>query len=172
VKTTVFEKDKFMSVLPGLIRYVEGLERGEYELTVKRHCKKRSLDANAYFWTLMNKLSVLFGFSSVQLYRELIKDVGGNYYIIPCRLDAAERFIQIWESNGLGWVCDDLQSSKLAGYTNIMCYYGSSQYDSAQMSRLIELAVRECRQQGIETATPEELSLLLEEWKGRPACKK
>ena len=62
MKTTVFEKDKFMSVLPELIRYVEGLERGEYELTVKRHCKKRSLDANAYFWTLMNKLSVLFGF--------------------------------------------------------------------------------------------------------------
>lgn len=163
-KQIVFTKESFMSVLPKLIRTVEGLDDKTYELTVKQHRNRRSLDANAYFWTLMNKLSVLFGFSSVQLYRELIKDVGGNYYIIPCRLEAKDRFIQIWESNGIGWVCDDLQSSKLKGYTNIMCYYGSSQYDSAQMSRLIQLAVQECKQHGIETASPEELSLLLEAW--------
>ena len=45
-----------------------------------------------------------------------------------------------------------------------MLYYGSSTYDSAQMSRLIDLVVQECQAQGIETKTPEELALLKEDW--------
>ena len=35
---------------------------------------------------------------------------------------------------------------------------GSSDYDTAQMSRLIEIIVEECKTQGIETLTPEELA--------------
>jgi hypothetical protein len=34
------------------------------------------------------------------------------------------------------------------------------------MSRLIEMMVQECKLQGIETMTPQELSLLLEGWNG------
>lgn len=46
-----------------------------------------------------------------------------------------------------------------------MNYYGSSVYDKAQMARLIDIVVDECKEQGIETMTPEELARLTEEWK-------
>jgi hypothetical protein len=46
-----------------------------------------------------------------------------------------------------------------------MCYYGSSYYDTAQMSRLIELAVQDCKELGIETRSEEEIASLLGEWK-------
>ena len=39
---------------------------------------------------------------------------------------------------------------------------GSSQYDTAQMSHLIDGLVSECREAGIETATPDELRHMLE----------
>ncbi len=58
----------------------------------------------------------------------------------------------------------DHGDSKIEGYVNVRSYYGSSQYDTAQMSRLIDLIVQECRQQGIETATPQELARYKEEW--------
>ena len=53
--------------------------------------------------------------------------------------------------------------SKIKGYTNTRCFYGSSVYDTAQMSRLIALIVEECKAAGVETMTPEELERLVEE---------
>ena len=49
-------------------------------------------------------------------------------------------------------------------YTHLDVYKRQSQYDTAQMSRLIDLIVQECRQQGIETATPQELARYKEAW--------
>ena len=41
---------------------------------------------------------------------------------------------------------------------------GSSDYDTAQMSRLIEIIIQECKAQGIETMTPRELDALVSRW--------
>lgn len=42
--------------------------------------------------------------------------------------------------------------------------HGSSTYDTAQMSRLIDLIVQDCREQGIETLPPDKLAGMMEEW--------
>ena len=76
-------------------------------------------------------------------------------------------YIRHWEHNGLGWIAQSLGESKLEGYVNVISYYGSSEYDTAQMSRLIDLLIAECREQGIETKTPAELAALMEEWEKR-----
>ena len=125
--------------------------------------QRRSLDANAYLWTLLGKLSAALHIPPEEIYREAIRDVGGNYEVTPIRDDALEKWRSIWQGNGLGWVCEEIGPSKLPGYTNVRNFFGSSTYDTAQMSRLIEIVVRECKAQGIETMTPEELASLLEE---------
>lgn len=140
-------------------------EGKKYQAELKEFRKKRSLDANAYFWTLCGSLSAKLGLSKENIYRQYIKDVGDNFTIVPIRNDAVDKWIKNWEEKGLGWVCEIIGDSKLEGYTNIITYYGSSTYDSAQMSRLISLVVDDCKEQGIETMTPQELSLLLEGWK-------
>ena len=81
---------------------------------------------------------------------------------MPVRDDALERWVQIWTSRGLGWVCEVMGPSKIKGYTNTRCFYGSSVYDTAQMSRLISIIVEECKAVGLETMTPEELGKLNE----------
>jgi hypothetical protein len=48
----------------------------------------------------------------------------------------AERFKAIWERRGLGWQCE-------------------------QLARLIDLIVQECKQQDIETATPDEINKMI-----------
>lgn len=135
-----------------------------YEADLKEHRKKRSLDANAYAWTLLGKLANKVGLPKEEVYREIIKDVGGNYEVLPIRNDAVDKWISNWSSKGIGWVCDILGESKLDGYTNVITYYGSSTYDSLQMSRLINLIQDECKQHGIDTMLPQELSLLMEGW--------
>lgn len=118
---------------------------------------KRSNDANAYFWELCGQLAEKIRIPPDDIYRFLIKGVGGNYEVVPIRNDAVDTWIRNWESRGIGWVCETTPS-KLPGYTNVFSYYGSSVYDTDQMSRLIELIINECKANGIETETPDRLS--------------
>ena len=138
-----------------------------YDLEVKEHRKKRSLDANAYAWVLINKLAEVMRIPPVDVYRQAIQDISGNSEILPIKEDAVEQFKQAWQHNGIGWLCRDMGKSKLPGYRNLMVYYGSSVYNSRQMSDLIDHLVQDCKALDIETMTPDKLSLLMEEWSGK-----
>lgn len=151
--------------LPQAKSFCESMkENKRYRAELKEHRGQRSNDANSYFWVLCGKLASAVGLPKEEVYRSLIKEIGDNFEILPIKNEAVEKWISNWESKGIGWVCDILGESKLNGYTNVITYYGSSTYDTKQMSALINLIVQECKEQGIETMTPQELSLLLEEW--------
>lgn len=138
-----------------------------YDLEVKEHRKKRSLDANAYAWVLINKLADVMRIPPTEVYRQAIQDISGNNEILPVREDAVEQFKLAWSHNGIGWMCRDMGKSKLPGYRNLMVYYGSSVYNSKQMSNLIDHLVQDCKALDIETLTPDKLSLLMEEWNAK-----
>lgn len=146
-------------------RFLATKKEKKYVADIKEYRERRSLDANAYMWVLVGKLSGKLGLPPEEIYRAAIRDVGDNYEVMPVRNDALERWQVIWQSNGLGWLCEEIGPSKLPGYTNVRNFYGSSAYDKAQMSRLIDNVVQDCRAQGIETLTPAELARLTEEWK-------
>lgn len=149
------------------VKFVGEMKRRRYTVEIKEYREKRSLDANAYAWQLIGKLAARLSqpgavITPEQVYREAIRDVGGNYEVIPVRDDALDRWREIWTGRGLGWVCEVIGKSKIEGYTNTRCFYGSSVYDKAQMSRLISIIVEECKAAGVETMTPAELASLLE----------
>lgn len=97
------------------------------------------------------------------MYSRAIKHVGGSYDIVCIRKDAADALMTRWAKKGLGWQSEKVPS-KVEGCVNLMLYYGSSAYDTRQMSQLIDIIVEECKELGIETKTPRELALLKEEW--------
>lgn len=146
-------------------RFCGEMKPKKYVAEIKEYREKRSLDANAYCWVLIGKLSAKLGVTPEQIYREAIRDVGDNYEVTPIRNDALDRWKEIWASNGIGWLCDEIGPSKIDGYTNVRNFYGSSAYDKSQMHRLIQIIVDECKTQGIDTLTPKELAALMEEWK-------
>lgn len=131
-------------------------------LELKKYKKKRSLDCNAYMWVLLQKLQESLNIPKEEIYKDAIKNIG-VYEVVPVKDIAVDRFIEAWKHNGIGWVCETTKS-KLEGFTNVIAYYGSSTYNSAEMSRLIDLIIQECKQLNIETLTPEQLSILKEEW--------
>ena len=140
------------------------IEQGKrYIADVKQFRKKRSLDANAYAWVLMDKLAEKTGIAKETIYRALVRDIGGNSTTICAQNKTVDKLRENWQANGLGWITDTLES-KIDGCTNVVLYYGSSTYDTAQMSRLINLLVQECEAQGIDTKTPAELAALMEEY--------
>ena len=145
---------------------LEQLEQGKlYDVEIKRHREKRSLDANAYCWVLIGKLAAKLHDTPENIYRQYVPDIGGNYTIVPVREDRLEHWEKIWCSGHLGRQVKDAGACRtLPGYHNILSYIGSSDYDTAQMSHLIDLIVADCKEQGIETLTPFELDALKERW--------
>lgn len=125
--------------------------------------QKRSLDANAYCWTLISRLSEKLNIPKSEIYRSAIKEIGGNSDTVCVQDKAVASLCDGWQRNGLGWQTDTMPS-KIDGCTNVVLYYGSSTYDTAQMSRLINNIVEECKLQGIETKSQEELDSLLGQW--------
>lgn len=135
----------------------------DYDVEIKEHREKRSLDANAYFWVLVDRLAEKTRIPKTDIYRSYIREIGGNHEMV-CVIDSAvDKLRRGWEHNGLGWQTDTTPS-KLPNCTTVILYYGSSTYNTRQMSHLIDMAVQDCREQGIETLPPEKLAGMMEEW--------
>ena len=133
-------------------------------LKVSKFKAKRSLDANAYAWVLIGKIAEKTKVPKNEVYREAIRGIGGNYEIVCVKEEAADSLRSGWERNGIGW-CTDILLSKLDGCTNVMLYYGSSTYDTEQMSRLISNLQQDSISLGIEVKTQAEIDSLLESWR-------
>lgn len=140
----------------------------EYEITINKRKNKRSLNASAYCWVLCQKIAEELsktGYTSKEdVYRKAIKDCS-HFSYVPVREDAIERYIQIWQGHGIGWIAEDAgECQSLKGYHNVMCYHGSSVYTTKEMARLIDCLTDECEQLGIKLEPSEYIRSLIEGW--------
>jgi hypothetical protein len=143
--------------------FILKLGRKLYDCSIKEHREKRSLDANAYAWVLIDKISKETNVHKTDVYREAIREVGGNTDIICVPEKSVDELCEGWGRGRLGWLTDRMPS-KLPGCVNVVLYYGSSTFDTQQMSRLIDGLVQDCRALGLETLPPDKLALLKEAW--------
>lgn len=138
--------------------------QGDYiSLEVKKWRKGRSLDANAYAWVLIDKLACALGLTKREVYRAAIREIGGVSETVCVPDRAVDRLCEGWEKKGWGWQAERCKS-KLVGCTNVILYFGSSTYDSRQMSALIDQLITECKAFGIETLPPEQLAGMVDRW--------
>ena len=139
------------------------LKEGAISLECKKWRNRRSLDANAYCWVLIDKIAQKTRQRPVDVYRHAIKEIPGNSTLVCVQDKAKDVLQQQWQAKGLGWQTEELPS-KIEGCTNIMLYYGSSVYNTTQMSLLIDSIVDEAKELGIETLTPYELEGMKAQW--------
>ena len=144
-----------------IVNWLDTQPDKEYE--IKEHRQRRSLDANGYLWVLISKIQQVLNIPKEVIYKDVIRDIG-VYEVVPIKNEAVNKFCEAWQKNGLGWITETTKS-KLDGYTNVLAYYGSSEYDTKEMSRLIEEVVQECRNLDIETKSDEEIKSLVGAWK-------
>lgn len=125
---------------------------------LKKKTKKRSLSANAYCWVLIGKIADKINATKEEVYRRAIHEAG-KWEVYTGAPQAMESLMRIWRKNGVGY-----QAEPLGDGTSCMLYYGSSEYDTKQMSKLIDWLVDEAEALGIDVRTPEERVRMLEEW--------
>ena len=132
-------------------------------IEVKKASGKRSKDANALCWVIIDKIAEKTGISKSEVYRHAIKEIGGVSTTVCVQDKAVDRLREGWEKNGIGWQTATLKS-RIDGCTNVILYYGSSVYDGQQMGRLIDSLVQEAEGLGIPTY-PEETERMKAQWK-------
>lgn len=142
----------------------EELREKDLDIDLKKHREKRSLNANAYLWQLLTKLSeVLDGETKESLYLDYVR-TKGPHKDFELTESEASTFRIAWEKLGTGWPTEQVDYSPDGERVVVRAYYGSSTYNTRQMSRLLDAVVQDCKEQGIETMTERELSLLKERW--------
>ena len=135
------------------------LAKAPVNVEIKKAANKRSKTANDFCWVLVDKIAEKMRIGKTEVYRNAIKEIGGVSETVCVQNKAVDRLRSGWEKNGIGWQTD-IMPSKLEGCTNVILYYGSSTYDTAQMSRLIELLIQEAETLGIPTLRDEAAELL------------
>jgi hypothetical protein len=142
---------------------LEELFNADVDVKISKHREKRSLDANSYFWVLLDQLAEKIGESKAEIYKSYIRNIGGVSDTICLKEKAVEDFCKGWQKNGLGWQTE-VVDSKLKGCKNVIVYYGSSTFDSAQFSRLLDMLIQDCNAVGVPTATEKEINQMIERW--------
>ncbi len=169
-----FSKDyKTNKVLVTLMLDTENIEEIEkisildkLSIIIKKFFKKRSLDANAYCWVLCDKIAKELSKEGTVITKENIYQDGilqiGTFEPMIIEERAFENFKRIWGKQGLGFLIQEV--SRKNKCIKVHCYYGSSTYDSKEMSLLINLLVELAKSLNIETKTDKEIKSLLEQW--------
>jgi hypothetical protein len=132
-------------------------------IEISKQKKKRSLDSNSYLWIICQKIAEVIHSTKELVYQKTIRDVG-QFEIIPIKDEAVERWIEVWNSKGLGWFAEVMEESKLKGYTKVISYYGSSVYSGSEMSVLLNEIVGQAKELKIETMPLAELEALKSSW--------
>ena len=149
------------------ISIVEQLKNeNKLNIEMKKWFKKRSLDANAYCWVLCDSIAKELSkdgtiITKEKVYQDAILQIG-SFEPFIVQESGFEKFKRIWENQGLGFMIQEV--SKKDKCIRVNCYYGSSTYDTKEMSLLINLLVDSAKTLGLETKTSEEINSLLESW--------
>ena len=143
---------------------LDGLTDTDLRVTMTKWRERRSKDANAYFHVLSDKLADAMRMSKAKMknyllyhYGQKCRDKDGNLVCIKTNADEDEL---IQRSDIHCWYIKDAPD----GTPMYVLLEHSRFFDTRQMSILIDGVVAECKGQGIETMTPDEIAKLKQEW--------
>lgn len=143
--------------LPADVNELKGCDA--LDITAKRHRKKRSLNANALMWKCLGDIAQVLLTDKWSVYLEMLKRYG-EYTYICIHPDAVEMMKRQWRE------CEEVGRLNINGHeaVELLCYYGSSTYDTKQFSRLLDGVISDMKEMGLETPSEEELRRSIEAW--------
>lgn len=149
-----FEADSVPSDLPDL-------RDQTLDITAKKHRNRRSKNANALLWSCIGKIATAVCADKWDIYLTMLKRYGEFTYVCV-KPNAVDMLKRQWRE------CEELGPIMVNGTPamQMLCYYGSSTYDTRQFTALLEGVFSEMQQMGIETPSEEEMRLSLEAWNG------
>lgn len=132
----------------------------ELSIQAKIHRNKRSLDSNAYAWVLMQKIAEATGLDKWDVYLNCLQRYSRAFTHVIVKPNAIDRLKELYR------VCIDLGEVTVNGKTGhqLQVYFGSSTFDSKEMSVFIDGIVSECRDLDIDLIPDSDIERMKKEW--------
>lgn len=154
--------------------YEELKDCDKLSLEIKKYRAKRSLDANAYYWTLITKLATVLDTSNAEQHNKMLglygypEVIDGKHclVVLPDTEDAQKKVMRAEEYH-LKPTSDVREGNDGKSYRTYVLLRGSRTYNTQEMARLINGLISECKDANIpdsEIATPDEKRLLKERY--------
>lgn len=133
---------------------------GALDVSIKKHREKRSLNANAYLWTLLQKIAEKIHSTKDDVYLEMLKRYSRSFTHIIVKEKAIDKLKEQYRT-----VVDlgEITVGNMTGH-QLQVYFGSSTFDTKEMSVLLDGVVSECKELGIETLPPAEIERMEKAW--------
>ena len=125
------------------------LEDGEYEVTIEKKKRHRTLDQNKYFWKLLGEISKKENgdLKDVEnLYTHLLEMAGAKYESMIIKHEALDRWKQLVRHVKI--IKQQIVRNEL--FDTIYTFYGSSTFDTSEMADLIDTTLRYASEVGVE----------------------
>lgn len=153
---------------------LERLKGKKLTVELKEYRKKRSLDANSYYWVLVTKVADAIGQSMSWVHNDMLRKYGqietiegqAIYLVIP-ETEAAEKAAYEAETYHIKPTSQVKTGKDGKLYRTYMMLKGSHDYDTKEMSALINGLISEAKELGIETLTPAELERMMQAYEER-----
>lgn len=139
-------------------RVADDLNGYPLDITVCKHREKRSLDANAYLWVLIGKIADVLRKPKDEVYLDELKRHGQGC-MVKVRAKNAETFAKSYK------YIEPHEDVRQDGFQYFHIWVGSSDYNTEEMSILIDGVISDAKDLGIDTATPNEIDLMKEAWR-------
>lgn len=124
---------------------------------IKEYHKKRSLNANAYAWTLIGKIADVLRNSKDEIYLEMLKKYGQSEIVSVLSDINVTGYFKYFE---------EIATVKLQGknFTHYKVFKGTSEYNTAEMAVFIDGVISEADELGIDTLPPDEVKKIKSLW--------
>lgn len=126
------------------------------EIEVKR--KKRSKNANSYFWEMLQQLCSEMNLDVIAEYKKRVKELG-IFKQWEIEAENVPTFEKLWCDRGIAWFIEKVEEN--GNKVIINAYYGSSSYNSKQFSKLLDNLIQDCRSVGLQTLEDKEIEELI-----------
>lgn len=135
------------------------LKDADIDINIKKHRLKRSLNANALLWECLGRIANELRTDKWEVYLKMLKRYGKFTYICV-KPNAVEAVKAQWRE------CEELGEIMINGEKSVqlICYFGSSTYDSKEFSILLDGVMSEMKEIGISTPSDDELERAIESW--------
>ena len=140
--------------------YLDELRGKKLAISAKKYRHKRSLDSNAYAWVLIQKIAEAIHSDKQTVYLDMLKQYSRAFEHIIVRPEAVEAVTRVYATTiDLGEITVDGQTGR-----QLQIYFGSSTFDTKEMSVFIDGIVETCKELGLETLPPDELERMKAAW--------
>ena len=138
---------------------IEDIKNGKLSISAKRYRAKRSLDANGMLWACLGKMAETLHSDKWDVYLQMLKRYG-KYTYICVKPSAVEAMKAQWRE------CEVVGDIKVNGKeaVQMLCYFGSSTYDSKEFSVLLDGVISEMKEMGLQIPPSEDMRRALEQW--------